>query len=94
MPDDLFVAFERVTNSNRIGSVTMTGDGRFELRLRKEYPLNWTSYPVAFHFEHEGHIHHAEYPSLDAMYAAIQNGETVVLKREEPQNPTPAGTSK
>ncbi len=94
VPDDLFVAFERVTNSNRIGSVTMTGDGRFELRLRKEYPLNWTSYPVAFHFEHEGHIHHAEYPSLDAMYAAIQNGETVVLKREEPQNPTPAGTSK
>jgi len=83
VPDDLFVAFERVTNSNRIGSVTMTGDGQFELRLRKEYPLNWLSYPVAFHFEHGEHVHHARYESLAEMYDAIMvRGETVVLKRE------------
>lgn len=89
VPDNLFVAFERVTNSNRIGSVTMTGDGTFELRLRKEYPLNWLSYPVAFHFEHEGHLHHAEYLSLAAMYDAIQRGETVVLMPEPTSEPVP-----
>lgn len=86
VPDDLFVAFERVTNSNRIGSVTMTADGQFELRLRKEYPLNWLGYPVAFHFEHGEHIHHAQYASLAEMYAALQRGETVVLKREPLNN--------
>jgi len=79
---DMFVAFERVTNSNRIGSVTMTADGEFELRLRKEYPLNWYGYPVAFHFEHEDHIHHARYASLAEMFAALQRGETVKLERE------------
>ncbi len=83
VPDDLFVAFERVTNSNRIGSVTMTGEGEFELRLRKEYPLQWSGYAVAFHFEHNGHLHHAQYATLADMYEAIiKNGEPVVLKRE------------
>ncbi len=80
-----FVAFERVSNGNRIGAVVMTADGEFELRLRKEYPLNWYGYEVAFHYEHDRadgthHLHHATYPSLAAMYEALQNGETVILK--------------
>ncbi len=84
VPDDEFVAFERVTNNNRIGAVNLTGNGKFELRLRKEYTLNWLGFPVAFHYEHEengiSHLHHAEYASLADMYAAIKRGETVVLK--------------
>ncbi len=83
-----FVAFERVSNGNRIGAVTITADGKFELRLRKEYPLNWYGYEVAFHYEHQTadgkhHLHHATYPSLAEMYEALQRGETVILKGEE-----------
>lgn len=35
IPSSAFVAFERVSNSSRIGAVTVTADGRYELRLRK-----------------------------------------------------------
>ena len=30
-----FVSFERVSNGTRIGSMTITADGEYELRLRK-----------------------------------------------------------
>ncbi len=85
---DEFVAFERTTNNNRIGVVTMTADGEFKLQLRKEFPLNWTSYPVAFHYEHKtadgkNHLHHARFESLAAMYEALKDGKgTVILKGE------------
>ncbi len=85
---DEFVAFERTTNNNRIGVVTMTADGKFKLQLRKEFPLNWTSYPVAFHYEHKtadgkNHLHHARFESLAAMYEALKDGKgTVILKGE------------
>ena len=40
IPTNAFVAFERVSNSSRIGSVTIAANGRYELRLRKEYSLS------------------------------------------------------
>lgn len=85
VPAGNFVAFERTTNSNRIGAVTITGTGKYTLRLRKEYPLNWYSYPVAFHYEKDGQIYHARYNSLSDMFAAQEKGETVILM-PEPKN--------
>lgn len=82
VPAGNFVAFERVTNSNRIGAVTITGTGQYTLRLRKEYPLNWYSYPVAFHYEKDGQIYHARYNSLSDMFAAQERSETVILLPE------------
>lgn len=41
VPANAFVSFERVRNGSRIGSVTVTSDGYYELRLRKEYDFSW-----------------------------------------------------
>ncbi|MEY8685896.1 hypothetical protein AB9N12_07065 [Bacteroides sp. AN502(2024)] len=82
VPDNAFVAFERTTNSNRIGAVNIPSVGQYELRLRKEYPLNWYGYPVAFHYERDGRVYHARYNSLAEMFAAQQKGDEVVLLSE------------
>lgn len=58
VPAGAFVAFERVSNNSRIGSVTVTADGRYELRLRKEYAFNWYSDKVQFHYELGGKVYH------------------------------------
>lgn len=58
VPAGAFVAFERVSNNSRIGSVTVTTDGRYELRLRKEYAFNWYTDQVRFHYELNGTIYH------------------------------------
>lgn len=58
VPAGEFVAFERASNNNRIGSVTVTADGMYELRLRKEYAFNWYSDQVQFHYELDGKVYH------------------------------------
>ncbi len=40
VPRSAFVSFERTRNGSRIGAVTVTADGQYELRLRKEYTFN------------------------------------------------------
>ena len=45
VPRNAFVSFERVSNGTRIGSMTITADGEYELRLRKEYAFNWSHRP-------------------------------------------------
>lgn len=58
VPAGAFVAFERVSNNSRIGVVTVTDDGRYELRLRKEYAFNWDTDRVQFHYELDGKVYH------------------------------------
>ncbi|WP_291601063.1 hypothetical protein [Bacteroides sp.] len=60
VPVGEFVAFERVSNNSRIGSVTVTADGQYELRLRKEYAFNWYTDQVQFHYELNGTIYHGK----------------------------------
>lgn len=70
VPAGAFVAFERVSNNSRIGSVTVTADGRYELRLRKEYAFNWYTDQVQFHYELNGKVYHgkAEGGTLSALF--------------------------
>lgn len=42
VPKDAFVAFVRKLTRARIGSVSITEDGRYSLNLRSEYTFNWT----------------------------------------------------
>ena len=58
VPAGAFVAFERVSNNSRIGAVTVTADGHYELRLRKEYAFNWYTDQVQFHYELNGKVYH------------------------------------
>ncbi len=58
VPAGAFVAFERVSNNSRIGAVTVTADGQYELRLRKEYAFNWYTDQVQFHYELNGKVYH------------------------------------
>ncbi|MBV8038145.1 hypothetical protein HF895_01340 [Bacteroides sp. AN502] len=70
VPRNAFVSFERTRNGSRIGSVTVTADGRYELRLRKEYTFNWYTDEVEFHYEAtDGRMYHKTYTNLAALFA-------------------------
>ena len=72
IPSGAFVAFERISNSSRIGAVTVPAEGRYELRLRKEYTFDWWSNPVQFHYELNGKVYHRTYESLSALFSSQQ----------------------
>lgn len=79
IPSGAFVAFERVSNSSRIGAVTMTADGLYELRLRKEYTFDWYTNPVQFYYEANGKVYHRTYENLSDLF---KSQEDVVLTLE------------
>lgn len=58
VPAGAFVAFERTSNGSRIGVVTVKENGKYELRLRKEYTFNWYTDQVSFHYERDGKVYH------------------------------------
>ena len=61
----------RVCCSSRIGSVTVTADGQYELRLRKEYTFNWYTDEVEFHYEDtDGNVYHKTYTNLAELFAS------------------------
>lgn len=82
VPRSAFVSFERTRNGSRIGSVTVTADGRYELRLRKEYTFNWYTDEVEFHYEIDGKVYHKIYPNLAELFASPD----VVLELAEEGN--------
>lgn len=83
VPRSAFVSFERTRNNSRIGSVTVTADGRYELRLRKEYTFNWYTDEVEFHYEDtDGNVYHKTYTNLAALFASPD----VVLELAEEGN--------
>lgn len=76
-----FVSFERVSNGSRIGTVTITGDGSYELRLRKEYSFNWDNHAVKFRCEVDGQVYSATYSSLAELFKA-QNEVALTLEQQ------------
>lgn len=82
VPRRAFVSFERTRNNSRIGSVTVTGDGQYELRLRKEYTFNWYTDEVEFHYEIDGKVYHKIYPNLAGLFVSPD----VVLELTEEGN--------
>lgn len=80
VPRSAFVSFERTRNGSRIGAVTVTTDGWYELRLRKEYTFNWYTDEVEFHYEAtDGTIYHKIYQNLATLFAS----PNVVLEAAE-----------
>lgn len=86
IPSGAFVAFERVSNSSRIGAVTVTANGQYELRLRKEYTFDWYTNPVQFHYELGGKVYHRTYGSLSELFGSQ---EEVVLTPATVPAPAP-----
>ena len=71
VPRNAFVAFERVRNNSCIGSMTVVADGRYELRLRKEYAFNWYTDEVELYYEDDaGNMYRQTYPNLAELFAA------------------------
>jgi len=68
VPNRAFVSFELVRNNNRIGSVAVTAEGRYELRLRKEYNFNWQADEVEFRYQIDGVTYSATMGSLDTLF--------------------------
>ncbi len=83
VPRNAFVSFERVSNGSRIGSMTVTADGRYELRLRREYAFNWYTDAIEVHYrDDKGKTWHADVANL----AALFEDTDIVLELEKAEN--------
>lgn len=66
-----FVAFELASTGSRIGSMTITGNGEYELRLRKEYKFSWESGEVKLYYTDntdDGKVYHLTVNSLATLF--------------------------
>lgn len=93
VPQDAFVAFVRLRTGARIGVVTMTSQGQFELNLRDEYRFEWKDDPIDFYYKHsDGTTYSYVYKDqngqvknldLAALYDLLERGEQIVLTEDE-----------
>ena len=71
LPKNTFVSFSRELDGSRIGSMTVTADGSYQLRLRKEYEFTWDQNdPVKLYARVGGKYYFATYENLAALYAS------------------------
>lgn len=87
VPKDAFVAFVRLRTGARIGVVTITEAGRFELNLRDEYQFAWEDDDIDFYYtDSDGTVYNLinEQIDLNELYIRM-NGETprIVLTCKE-----------
>ena len=67
VPAGSFVPFEVLPTYNRIGTVTITENGAYELRLRSEYRYDWNTDDVKFQFVADGVKYEKTFSSLSAL---------------------------
>ena len=79
VPKDGFVTFEVEGGSPRIGSMTITEDGKYTLRLRKEYRYDWERTKIWVHYRVDDKIYHADVNSLKELF---ENG-TIKMNLEQ-----------
>ena len=78
-----FVSFAVERTGVRIGSMSLTSDGRFSLSLRSEYTFTWDEDPIRLAYIKDGVVYEKNYTSLEALYNdVVVNGETIVLREE------------
>lgn len=76
VPADTFVSFSRELDGSRIGSLVVTSDGQYQLRLRKEYDFTWAQQGdsvklyARINNGAESKYYVARYPNLKALYDA------------------------
>ena len=79
VPQGQFVSFSRELDGSRIGSVTVTADGQYQLRLRKEYEFTWNQNdPVKFYAKIGGSYYTATLNNLEELY----NNHDIMLEKE------------
>ena len=80
VPQGQFVSFSRELDGSRIGSVTVTADGQYQLRLRKEYEFTWNQNdPVKFYAKIGGSYYSATLNNL----ATLDATPDIALVKEE-----------
>jgi hypothetical protein len=67
IPAGSFVPFEMEPTYNRIGTVSVTADGQYELRLRSEYRYDWMTDRVKFQYVEDGVTYEASFISLNKL---------------------------
>ena len=71
VPANQFVSFARKADGSRIGSLTVTADGKYELRLRKEYDFNWSADDPVELYTSIGNVYYtATFANVKALYDA------------------------
>ena len=92
VPKDAFVAFVRLLTGARIGVVTISQDGHFELNLREEYKFAWEDDSIDFYYtDADGTVYNFNYKEngvktsvdLNLLYDIVVNRrESIVLTAE------------
>jgi hypothetical protein len=67
IPANAFVPFEVEPTYNRIGTVTISDGGNYELRLRSEYRYDWNTDAVKFQYVEDGVTYEKPFQSLSAL---------------------------
>ena len=74
VPAGAFVPFEVEPTYNRIGAVSITEGGQFELRLRSEYKYDWSTDNVKLQFtDANSKKYEKVFDSIAALYASLNN---------------------
>ena len=68
VPPGAFVPFELESTYNRIGTVTVSDEAQFELRLRSEYRYDWLTDKVKFQFVDGDVVYEKSFANLNALY--------------------------
>lgn len=87
VPHNAFVAFVRMRTNARIGVVTLTSDGAFDLNLRDEYRFDWKDDPIDFYYKaDDGTVYNfnynqggQEYVDLDTLYDLLESNTPIIL---------------
>lgn len=89
VPNDAFIAFVRIRTGARIGVVTLTSDGQFELNLRDEYRFDWDDDPIDFYYtdKTDGKVYHFNYTEngeeksvdLNLLYTLLESNMPIIL---------------
>ena len=77
VPAGSFVPFEVLPTYNRIGTVSVSSGGEFELRLRGEYNYDWNTDDVKLQFTMDGKVYEKSFSSLSVLESALS--EPVLL---------------
>ena len=88
IPQNAFVAFVRKRTGARIGVVSITANGQFELNLREEYQFDWEDDPIDLYYtDADGVVYNFNYTvdgeiksvDLDLLYNLVKEGKDIVL---------------
>lgn len=82
VPNGAFVSFERTNDGTSIGSMDIS-NGRYSLRLRKEYVFTWRDDKIEIHYrDAKGDLYHGTLESIASLFDDPDN-RNIVLEYEK-----------